>query len=130
MFFRAFKWICYFALFLVAGAFLALGLLEGSCSSLSTAGISCASEDAQVLAELAFGLILLTVFTGVPALFAFLGAVFLVHEIWKKIGPARPEGEDATRPALIRHYAKSALYIFGLLILVGIVAVIFFAEST
>lgn len=76
--------ICYLTLAAVISSFAALVILTqtGACSSITTGGITCDTPLAKELAGLGLGIVLLTVFTGVPALLAMAGVVFLLYDIF------------------------------------------------
>ncbi|MEM7426180.1 MAG: hypothetical protein AAF441_08790 [Pseudomonadota bacterium] len=124
MVFKLFRWVCYAALIIVAGAFVLMIALGSSelCSSLSTGSIRCSSPTAQTLAELSFGIVLISVFTGIPTLFALLGVVFLIRALWLRFGPELPEEDgEVSTAARIQHFGKMALYVLG-----GLFALAFF----
>jgi len=82
------KWICIAALILVAAGIgsLVLVSLSGVCPVLNEGNISCTAPSYQALAEFGMAVLLLTVFTGLPALLAFGGLVFLVRDTmaWRR----------------------------------------------
>src|SRR5258707_1155078 len=86
---RILKIICYVALgALLAGfAVLAfLGVLD-ICPRLDEGGISCVSPVFEVIASIAMAIVLLSVFMGLPALFALGGLLFLAFDLlprWRK----------------------------------------------
>lgn len=133
MFLSIFKWICYAALIVVAGGFLGMLVLSAGdfCSSLSTGSIKCGSETAQSLAELSFGIVLITIFTGIPGLLALGGVIFAIIALFRRFGPEPPEPEeDGTEPpSRLKYYGKIALYIFlgyiALAVVGGVLAGIF-----
>ncbi len=96
------RWISYAALLVVITAFGALIILSliGVCSSLNEGGIACATPLYTLIAQYAIGVMLATVFTGIPALFAMLGVYFLVRDIYDRLrdGKARPPS-DMSMPA-------------------------------
>ena len=88
-----FKWICYAALALLAGSFFGMLVLSGSgdCTRLSSAAIKCSPGIAQTFAELSFGILLVSVFTGIPAFLALGGVIFAIRALWKRFGPKPPD---------------------------------------
>ena len=101
---------CYAALAVVAagiGTMIALSA-SGVCPVFNEGSISCNSEAATGLARFSMTVMLLTAFTGVPALLALGGLVFLVRDCARLFGRVRP--------------ATLALYALALIVLAGIVA--------
>ncbi len=78
------RFVCYLTLATVILSFTLIAVLPavGACSSITTGGISCSSPLSKELAEIGLGMVLLTVFTGVPALFAMAGVIFSLHDIY------------------------------------------------
>ena len=116
MLLKLLKAICYLALFILAAALAAMIVLSeaGYCSSLSSASIACRPGFAQTLAELSFGILLISAFTGIPTLFALGGVIFAIRALWIRFGPAPPDGfEDASLAVRAKRYGMIALYILG-----------------
>ena len=128
--------ICYLTLAAVISSFAALVILTqtGACSSITTGGITCGTSLAKELAGLGLGIVLLTVFTGVPALFAMAGVIFLLYDIflWRvrrnsaKAATISPAGEtgaaqaNGRKPSFLMFLLKvfglamAAMFVFGL----------------
>lgn len=91
---------CYAGLAFVVAGFGALVLLSllGLCPTLNEGNIRCISPGATSLAEFGMTVMLLTVFTGFPALLAMGGLVYLVLDTGKLIkrwrGPATVPGQS------------------------------------
>lgn len=97
------RWISYLALLLVVtafGALIALSLM-GVCSSLNEGGVTCQTPLYTAIAEYAIAMMLLTVFTGLPALFAMLGLYFLIRDGYGRLRGGKTQTEtNAAQPSL------------------------------
>ncbi len=58
----------------------------GACFHISSGGISCRSPIFEDLAEFSLGLLLMSVFTGVPLILAFVGLIFLSMRVFRGLG--------------------------------------------
>ena len=107
------------------------------CPQLNEGNIRCNSETYQSIAEYGMTVLLITVFTGLPALMAIAGLVFIVRALLKlrsrRASPAAPHqrvrtpssGAAAPSPSAgrgLNRYAKIALYILGAFIVAGTLA--------
>ncbi len=92
--FLIFRVICYLALAVLTLGVVGMLVLSSPefCSSFSTGAISCKSEGLEELARLTMGILLASVFTGVPVLLAFTGLIFALR---------------AVAPAITRSYRKA-----------------------
>ncbi len=81
----ALRVVCYLALLLIAGALLTIYLLDatGACTTMNEAGTVCGSDFARSAADTSIGILLVTVFTGLPLLFVLGGIVFLVIDSYR-----------------------------------------------
>jgi hypothetical protein len=81
--FILFKAACYLTLvFVVAGVASLVVVTElGVCPRLNEGGISCISPGYEGLAKFGLTVVLGSVFTGLPALLALAGLVFLVRDL-------------------------------------------------
>lgn len=85
-FFILLRVLCYASLAVVVWAFVTVQwLLGGDCPTIHTGAVICNTPEAQETANTALGVILVTVFTGVPALLALGGLVFLVKDLWRLV---------------------------------------------
>jgi len=77
------RWFSYFMLFVVMAGFSAAYVLHwlNLCPKFDEGGIVCTSAFAETVGELSMTIMLVSVFTGFPLLFALLGIVFLVLAI-------------------------------------------------
>lgn len=96
------RWISYAALLLVVttfGTLIALSLM-GVCASLNEGGVTCETPFYTAIAEYAITVMLLTVFTGLPALFAMLGLYFLIRDgyVWLRGGKTQTQ-DGAAQPS-------------------------------
>lgn len=83
-FFILLRILCYVSLAAVAWAFVAMQiLLGGDCPRIDTGAVICNTPAAQETANMALSVVLVTFFTGVPALLALGGLVFLVKDLWR-----------------------------------------------
>lgn len=105
--------VCYVALAIVVcgiGAMVFVSMLD-VCPTLHEGGISCNAPVYQHLAEFGMTVLLLTVFTGFPALLAIGGIVFLARDIahWRRRRrqPAMAS-QDMTADSLIQPAAIEA----------------------
>ena len=143
--FLVFRVVCYGALATVLlGLF---GLIVFSqpevCSSFSTGAISCKTPALEELAKLTMGLLLVSVFTGLPVLLALIGLFFAVRasvphmvRFYRRFKPlpaapeGGPQGDPATRSILgkLALTGKILLYVFGAFFLSAVVAGIYEAS--
>lgn len=81
-----FKAICYLALAIVLSGIAAILIVEGFslCRALDDPARQCSSAFGSALVTWGTGVLMLTVFTGLPALLALLGIVFLVRDLWRR----------------------------------------------
>lgn len=95
-FFILLRILCYLSLAAVVWAFVVMQmLLGGDCPRIDTGAVICNTPAAQETANVALSVVLVTFFTGVPALFALGGLVFLAKDLWRLIrgrGAAAPTG--------------------------------------
>ncbi len=93
--------VCYLALVLVLSSIVALvvAMTFGECAQGSGGGIDCTSSLAQGVVDAAFGMLLLSVFTGFPALLALGGIFFLIRAIALKNARSREVGIDGSTEA-------------------------------
>lgn len=76
--------LCYPSLVIVVGAFATIQLLQGgACPTIHTGAVICNDPQSQEWANLALSVMLLTFFTGVPALLALGGLVFGIRDGWR-----------------------------------------------
>jgi len=76
--------LCYPSLVIVVGALVTIQLLlGGACPVIHTGAVICNDPQSREWANLALSVMLLTFFTGVPALLALGGLVFLVRDVWR-----------------------------------------------
>ena len=81
-FFILLRVLCYACLAVVAWAFVTVQmLLGGDCPRIDTGAVVCNTPAIQETANAALSVILVTFFTGFPALFALGGLVFLVKDL-------------------------------------------------
>src|SRR6266478_4060828 len=83
---RILKIICYVAVGALLSGVAVLGVLD-ICPRLDEGGISCVSPVFEVIASIAMAIVLLSVFMGLPALFALGGLIFLAFDLlrrWRK----------------------------------------------
>ncbi|MGI9412749.1 MAG: hypothetical protein ACR2PM_03730 [Hyphomicrobiales bacterium] len=121
-----FRLICYGALIVVVtgiAIMVALSVLD-LCPRLDTGSVSCNTPFQEELATVAMGIMLVTVFTGIPTLLALAGAFFLIRGLYRRFGPApspdAPEGGGAKRA--LRIVLKYVLILFGVVMLIGFIA--------
>ena len=86
---RALKIICYVALGALLAGFAVLAFLAARdiCPRLDEGGIACMSPVFDVIASIAMAIVLLSVFTVLPALLALGGLIFLAFDLlrrWRK----------------------------------------------
>jgi hypothetical protein len=82
--------LCYAALVVVVlgfGSVIVLSL-TGACSRIDTGDIVCSSDIYKQLGEFGMGVMLVTVFTGLPALLALAGVFFLIRKVYLWRNPA------------------------------------------
>ncbi len=92
--------LCYAALVLVVlgfGSVIVLSVTD-ACSRLDTGAIVCASDMHKQIAEFGMGVMLVTAFTGLPAIMAIAGFFFLVVKVYRRFTAGRPH-PLATDPA-------------------------------
>ena len=83
-FFILLRVLCYLTLVVVVWAFVSIQVLAGGdCPRIDTGAVICNTPAAQETANLALSVVLVTFFTGVPALLALGGLVFLVKDRWR-----------------------------------------------
>ena len=83
---RALKIICYVALGALLAGFAVLAARD-ICPRLDEGGIACVSPVFEVIASIAMAIVLLSVFTGLPAVLALGGLIFLAFDLlrrWRK----------------------------------------------
>jgi hypothetical protein len=80
------------AIVLAAAAILLLFGQTNLCPSFHEGRVACASPLYQGLGEFAMAVVLMTAFTGLPLLFALLGAVFAVKDLrrWRALRAKQP----------------------------------------
>lgn len=84
--------LCYAALVLVVlgfGSVIVLSVTD-ACSRLDTGAIECASDMHKQIAEFGMGVMLVTAFTGLPAIMAIAGFFFLMVKIYRRFTVGRP----------------------------------------
>lgn len=97
--------ICYLALAAVVLGIGGMYILSatGACPRISTGGIACTTDFYTQLAEFSMTIMLLTVFTGVPALLAMAGVIFLLYDLFQWHGSraavAAPSPAGSEQPA-------------------------------
>ena len=76
--------VCYAALAAVLFAIVSMALLleTGACSSISTGGVTCSTEQYTDIAGWSLAILLLTTFTGIPGLMAIAGVFFLLRKLF------------------------------------------------
>lgn len=81
---RLFKGLCYVTLALVLSGIAAILIVEGFslCRALDDPARQCSSPFGSALVGWGTGVLMLTVFTGLPALLAIFGLIFLVRDLW------------------------------------------------
>lgn len=135
VFFFLLRLICYVMLAVVivgVGSLVLVSVLD-VCPTLHEGGISCNEPLYQHLAEFGMAVLLVTVFTGFPALFAIGGLIFLAKDIaaWRRrrsageaagiaIAPSEAAQSHRAAEAKFGKTGWSAIVIRGLLILIGI----------
>ncbi len=73
--------------FMLAGLSFMIILPEvGACSVISTGAITCKLPIYEDLATLSMELVLISLFTGIPAFLAFLGVIFLSVRVFRALG--------------------------------------------
>ncbi|MCC2111008.1 MAG: hypothetical protein KDJ16_03130 [Hyphomicrobiales bacterium] len=125
--FLLFRLFCYAALAAVIAAFALLALLPaiGACTTIGSGGITCGSPWATEAATYAFSIVLLTVFTGIPALFALAGAGFLVHGLYRRHSASRSPSPGAKQAASLSFAAfllRGVAIVLGIVFLAGVIA--------
>ncbi len=103
--------VCYAALILVVlgfGSVIVLSLTQ-ACSRIDTGAIVCSSETYKQIGEFGMGVMLVTVFTGLPMLLALGGVFFLIRKIyrWRVSARAHPLAADPSGGASARDAAMS-----------------------
>ena|SRR5258708_788568 len=85
-FFLLLRLICYpaLAVMLAAGAALAIVWVNGQCPPLDEVGVTCATKFSQRLADFGLSIALFSAFTGIPAIPALGGVVFLVLDLRRR----------------------------------------------
>ena len=83
---RILKVVCYVALGALLAGFAILAFLGALdiCPRLDEGGISCVSPAFEVIASMAMAIVLLSVFTGLPALLALGGLIFLAFDLLRR----------------------------------------------
>jgi hypothetical protein len=81
--------ICYpaLAVMLAAGAALGIVWVNGQCPPLDEVGVTCATKFSQRLADFGLSIAVFSAMTGIPAIPAVGGAVFLVFDLRRKRKP-------------------------------------------
>lgn len=135
VFFFLLRLICYVMLAIVIvgiGSMVLVSVLD-VCPTLHEGGISCNAPLYQHLAEFGMAVLLVTVFTGFPGLFAIGGLIFLAKDIaaWRRrrsvgeaagidIAPSEAVRSHQAGEAKFGKTGWSAIVIKGFLILMGI----------
>lgn len=116
--FLLFRLVCYLALAVVLLGFGASFLLPltGACSSISTGGVVCSSPFYKQLGDFSLGVMLITVYTGLPGLLALAGIYFVLRKIFLRKAPAPAAAGTAT---IQKDRATSALRPFAVFLLKG-----------
>lgn len=136
--------VCYVALAIVVcgiGAMVLVSMLD-VCPTLHEGGISCNEPVYQHLAEFGMTVLLLTVFTGFPALLAIGGIIFLARDIahWRRRRrqPAmasenktaetsiQPAAIETAEPSMLGRFARTALKVLLVLMAISFVGRILF----
>lgn len=95
--------VCYAALAAVLFAIVSMVVLleTGACSSISTGGVTCSAAHYKDIAGWSLGILLLTTFTGIPALMALAGIFFLLRKLylWRVNRWSRSRSASATEAA-------------------------------
>lgn len=80
-----FRGASYLALVILVAAFGAISFMlsNGLCSRIDTGAVLCAGETAREAATLALSIVLVAMVTGVPALLAFAGFLYLLRDLWR-----------------------------------------------
>ncbi len=88
----AFRGASYLALAVVVAAFgsISFMLSNGLCSRIDTGAVLCAGEAAREAANLALSVALVSVVTGIPAILAFCGFLYLLRDLWRLMRRSRP----------------------------------------
>ncbi|MEM1200768.1 MAG: hypothetical protein AAGI06_15820, partial [Pseudomonadota bacterium] len=120
--FLIFRIVCYGALGVVALGFLGMIVFSqpDMCSSFSTGSISCKSPTIEELAQLTMGLLLVSVFTGVPILLALAGLFFAVRDAaphfmraYRKFRPLPTVSEGVPQTPATQRSTKGKLALTG-----------------
>jgi len=112
--------ICYCALALVVagfGSFFLLGAFD-VCPRPDPGSISCNTPFQESLASFGLGVMLVSVFTGLPLLLALAGLFFLVRGLYRRFGPDTSESRAGRSFQIVLKYILIA---FGVLILISFV---------
>ncbi len=136
--------VCYVALAIVVcgiGAMVLVSMLD-VCPTLHEGGINCNAPFYQHIAEFGMTVLLLTVFTGFPALLAIGGIVFLARDIahWRRRrrqsgltsetttaeSATRPEMVETVEPSTLSRIARTVLKVLLVLIAISFVGGILF----
>lgn len=96
-FFLLLRLICYpaLALMLAAGAALAIVSVNGQCPPLDELGVTCATKFSQRLANFGLAVAVYSALTGIPAIPALGGVVFMVVDLYRR---SRRPGSDQPKP--------------------------------
>lgn len=99
VFVRILRIVCYLALVIVLAGIVSLiwPFATDHCSNQSGATVSCTSTLYQTMYEFGFTVVMMAIFTGLPALLALGGVVFLVKDIssWFGGGKTVPAGDNS-----------------------------------
>lgn len=83
----AFRVLSYAALLVVGVALGTISYLlsSGGCSRIDTGSVLCTEASTQEIANFALSVALITAFTGIPAVLAQAGVLYLARDIWRLI---------------------------------------------
>ncbi len=85
---RLFRILCYITLVVVGTAAILTGILDvsGVCPNLSETGLHCNVRAIEGIGNAAFGIVIMSVFTVVPAALAIAGLIFAVLDLvrWRR----------------------------------------------
>jgi hypothetical protein len=77
--------ICYLALAFVASGIAAMVYVTyvGGCLRLDEGSVQCISPFYETLGSYGLGVVMVSLFTGLPAILAIAGLIFLIRDLWR-----------------------------------------------